>query len=82
MNLGIEKYISGVILYDETFYQKAADGTKFVDLLKSKGIVPGVKVKSSTRFLLFGSYIDVRWIQELNLYIKLPARQSLKVSMI
>lgn len=51
-NLGIEKYISGVILYDETFYQKAADGTKFVDLLKSKGIVPGVKVQSLILTLL------------------------------
>ncbi len=42
--LGIENYISGVILYEETLFQKAADGTPFVDLLKSKGIIPGIKV--------------------------------------
>lgn len=42
--LGIENYISGVILYEETLFQKATDGTPFVDLLKSKGIIPGIKV--------------------------------------
>jgi fructose-bisphosphate aldolase, class I len=39
-----EKYISGVILYDETLRQKAKDGTPFVEILKKKGIVPGIKV--------------------------------------
>lgn len=42
--LGIEKYVSSVILYEETLYQKADDGTQFVDILKSKGIIPGIKV--------------------------------------
>lgn len=41
---GIEKYISGVILFEETLYQKTDDGTAFVDVLKSKGIIPGIKV--------------------------------------
>lgn len=41
---GIEQYISGVILFEETLYQKADDGTPFVDILKSKGIIPGIKV--------------------------------------
>ena len=36
--------ISGVILFHETVYQKADDGTSFVDLIKSKGIIPGIKV--------------------------------------
>ncbi|XP_023172065.1 fructose-bisphosphate aldolase isoform X4 [Drosophila hydei] len=36
--------ISGVILFDETVYQKADDGTPFVQLLKKKGIIPGIKV--------------------------------------
>uniref|UniRef100_A0A915E166 Fructose-bisphosphate aldolase n=1 Tax=Ditylenchus dipsaci TaxID=166011 RepID=A0A915E166_9BILA len=40
----LQKYISGVILYDETFYQATDDGVKFVDVLKSKGIIPGIKV--------------------------------------
>lgn len=36
--------ISGVILFHETLYQKADDGTPFVDILKKKGIIPGIKV--------------------------------------
>ncbi|CAL8107792.1 unnamed protein product [Calicophoron daubneyi] len=38
------KYISGVILFHETFYQLADDGVRLVDHLKRKGIVPGIKV--------------------------------------
>ncbi|XP_033149870.1 fructose-bisphosphate aldolase isoform X3 [Drosophila busckii] len=38
--------ISGVILFHETLYQKADDGTPFVQLLKKKGIIPGIKVDS------------------------------------
>jgi len=41
---GVEEYISGVILYDETIRQKTADGTPFPNLLASKGIIPGIKV--------------------------------------
>lgn len=41
---GIEDYISGVILYDETIRQKTDDGMLFTDLLKDKGILPGIKV--------------------------------------
>jgi fructose-bisphosphate aldolase class I len=41
---GIENYISGVILFEETLYQKTKDGVAFVDLLKQKGILPGIKV--------------------------------------
>jgi len=37
-------YISGVILFHETLYQKADDGTPFVDLIKGLGIIPGIKV--------------------------------------
>ena len=48
----IAKYISGVILYDETFYQKADDGTPFVKLLQSKGIIVGIKVDTGTVTLL------------------------------
>lgn len=39
-----EKYISGVILYDETLRQKAKDGTPLVEILNKRGIVPGIKV--------------------------------------
>ncbi|MDR3298239.1 MAG: fructose-bisphosphate aldolase class I [Candidatus Nomurabacteria bacterium] len=40
----LEKYISGVILFDETARQKADDGLDFVTFLKRKGIIPGIKV--------------------------------------
>jgi len=41
---GIEKYISGVIMFEETLDQVTHDGVNFVKLLESKGIVPGIKV--------------------------------------
>ena len=41
---GAEKYISGVILFDETIRQSSTDGTPFPKLLESKGIIPGIKV--------------------------------------
>jgi len=41
---GIEQYISGVIMFDETVRDSCADGTKFVDLLRSRGIHCGIKV--------------------------------------
>ncbi|XP_055702040.1 fructose-bisphosphate aldolase isoform X4 [Phlebotomus papatasi] len=40
----VSENISGVILFHETLYQKADDGTPFVELLKRKGIIPGIKV--------------------------------------
>ncbi|HUG64398.1 MAG TPA: class I fructose-bisphosphate aldolase [Gaiellaceae bacterium] len=41
---GMEDYIGGVILYDETIRQSADDGTPFPELLAAKGVVPGIKV--------------------------------------
>jgi fructose-bisphosphate aldolase, class I len=43
------KYISGVILYDETIWQKAKDGTPLVDLIKKAGSIPGIKVDEGTK---------------------------------
>ena len=41
----IEKYISGVILFDETFHQsELSSGMKFPEFLASKDILPGIKV--------------------------------------
>jgi fructose-bisphosphate aldolase class I len=40
----IGNYISGAILYEETLFQKAADGTPMVEILKKQGIIPGIKV--------------------------------------
>lgn len=41
---GMEEFISGVILFDETIRQKVSDGTPFVEVLKEEGVLPGIKV--------------------------------------
>src|SRR3954467_2830311 len=41
--------ISGVILYDETIWQKAKDGTPLVELIKKAGSIPGIKVDEGTK---------------------------------
>ncbi|CAL1240680.1 class I fructose-bisphosphate aldolase [Candidatus Methylocalor cossyra] len=41
---GMEQYISGVILFDETIRQATADGVPFPELLAAKGVLPGIKV--------------------------------------
>src|SRR5260221_223174 len=43
------KHISGVILYDETIWQKAKDGTPLVELIKKVGAIPGIKVDEGTK---------------------------------
>src|SRR6202142_2425064 len=45
------RHISGVILYDETIWQKAKDGTPMVDLIKKAGALPGIKVDEGTKLL-------------------------------
>jgi len=47
------KHISGVILYDETIWQKAKDGTPLVELIKEAGSIPGIKVDEGTKPLPF-----------------------------
>ena len=47
------KHISGVILYDETIWQKAKDGTPLVELIKEAGTIPGIKVDEGTKPLPF-----------------------------
>ncbi|GAB3767024.1 fructose-bisphosphate aldolase class I [Nocardioides ginsengisegetis] len=46
---GLDAHISGVILFDETIRQCAADGTAFPDLLRQRSIIPGIKVDGGTR---------------------------------
>jgi fructose-bisphosphate aldolase class I len=41
--------ISGVILYDETIWQKARDGTPLVKLIEQTGAIPGIKVDEGTK---------------------------------
>ena len=46
---GLSAYISGVILFDETARQQGQDGTPFPELLRHRGIIPGIKVDGGTR---------------------------------
>jgi len=41
---GLNKYISGAILFEETLFQNTSSGTKMTALLTGQGIVPGIKV--------------------------------------
>jgi fructose-bisphosphate aldolase class I len=41
---GLDQYVSGVILYDETIRQTVSDGTPFPQALEALGILPGIKV--------------------------------------
>lgn len=45
---GVEAFISGVILHEETLEQAADDGTPFAALLVTRGILPGLKVDRGT----------------------------------
>jgi len=45
---GAAEHISGVILYDETLRQRAADGTPLPEVLAGQGIIPGIKVDTGT----------------------------------
>ena len=45
----LEKYTSGVIFYEETLFQKSADGTPFPKLLAKKDIIPGIKVDKGAK---------------------------------
>jgi fructose-bisphosphate aldolase class I len=58
-------YVSGVILFEETLYQDAADGTRFMDLLKGEGIVPGIKVDGGLK-PLFGGAPGETWCSGLD----------------
>jgi fructose-bisphosphate aldolase class I len=48
---GMEDFIGGVILYDETIRQASDDGTPFAELLSAKGVVPGIKVDTGAKDL-------------------------------
>ena len=46
---GAADHISGVILFDETIRQHAADGTPFPALLAAQGVIPGIKVDQGAK---------------------------------
>ncbi|MEO2141142.1 MAG: class I fructose-bisphosphate aldolase [bacterium] len=45
---GVNEFISGVILFDETIRQNAADGSRMVKVLADQGIISGIKVDKGT----------------------------------
>src|SRR3978361_1714614 len=47
----MSRYISGVILYDETIWQNAKDGTPLIRLIEQAGAIPGIKVDEGTQAL-------------------------------
>ncbi|MGH8725848.1 MAG: class I fructose-bisphosphate aldolase [Burkholderiales bacterium] len=48
---GVEQYLSGVILFDETLRQKTGDGVPFAEYLAKKGVIPGIKVDTGAKNL-------------------------------
>ncbi|MBJ7402769.1 MAG: fructose-bisphosphate aldolase class I [Bradyrhizobium sp.] len=50
-NEAMSQFISGVILYDETIWQNAKDGTPLVKLIEQAGAIPGIKVDEGTQAL-------------------------------
>jgi len=60
----VSQHISGVILFHETLYQKTHDGIPFVEVLKRKGIIPGIKVDKGV--VTLGGTIDESTTQGLD----------------
>ena len=50
---GLERFISGVILFDETIRQRTADGVPLPEVLATRGIIPGIKVDKGAKPLAF-----------------------------
>ncbi len=48
---GIEQFVSGVILFDETTRQTTSEGVLFPDYLSKRGILPGIKVDTGAKNL-------------------------------
>ncbi|MES1933692.1 Fructose-bisphosphate aldolase [Salinisphaera shabanensis T35B1] len=46
---GAQDFISGVILFEETLFQQADDGTPFPKLLADQGVIPGIKVDKGAK---------------------------------
>ena len=57
----IEEHISGVILFEETLYQKTDEGVDFVDILRQKNIIPGIKVSDHPSLFCLQCLNSVRY---------------------
>lgn len=62
---GLEQFISGVILYEETLFQDTSDGTPILELFRRVGIVPGIKVDQGVQPLA-GGLIGETWCTGLS----------------
>jgi fructose-bisphosphate aldolase class I len=76
---GVEQYLSGVILFDETIRQKTNDGVAFPQYLAKKGIIPGIKVDAGAKNLPLHAGEKVTegldgLLKRLEEYFKLGAR--------
>merc|ERR1711935_1232550 len=67
--------ISAVILFHETLYQKADDGTPFIDLIKSKGIIPGIKVDKRCQQYKADGCQFAKWRSVLKIGKNIPSYQ-------
>ncbi len=75
----MREHISGVILFDETIRQKAADATALVKLIEDTGAIPGIKVDKGAHPLAGAEGEKVTdgldgLRERLNEYYKLGAR--------
>ena len=59
INFTNRKYISGVILFEETLYQKTSQGIFFPELLIQKEIIPGIKVFTGSRHTFNSQFVLV-----------------------
>lgn len=62
-----------MILFEETLYQNADDGTSFVELMKSKGIIPGIKVRHNVQIFTAKTNFEyvfeyTKFVSDLTLY--------------
>jgi fructose-bisphosphate aldolase class I len=48
---GVAKFISGMIMQDETIHQKSSTGTSLADVLAKQSIIPGIKVDTGAKSL-------------------------------
>ena len=77
----MEEYISGVIMFEETLYQKSDDGTPFVDILRKKSVIPGIKV-DLVLTLCVSPWVLTYDGRVFNLCEVLTERHTLRVSII
>ena len=76
---GLNEFISGVILFDETLHQKTRDGVLMPEVLAQQGIIPGIKVdKGAVALAKFAGEKITQGLdglrERLNEYRKLGAR--------